>query len=95
MADIAALLASELPVLPAEAASEVAAYSRYLWSWLAVVMERGAGQGTLRLEAAANIEAEMFMATVHGAMLSARAQSDPALFDAILKPTLRRLTTKA
>ena len=92
---VCALLASELPALPPEVASEVSAYFRYLSSWLAGVMERGAGQGTLRLDVEAPVEAEMFMATVHGAMLSARAQNDPALFDGILKPTLRRLSPTA
>ena len=92
---VCALLASELPALPPEVASEVSAYFRYLSSWLAGVMERGAGQGTLRLDVEAPVEAELFMATVHGAMLSARAQNDPALFDAILKPTLRRLSPTA
>jgi TetR/AcrR family transcriptional repressor of nem operon len=92
---VCALLASELPALPPEVASEVSAYFRYLSSWLTGVMERGAEQGILTLEAPAQLEAEMFMATVHGAMLSARAQNNPALFDAILKPTLRRLSQKA
>jgi len=89
---VCALLASEVPALPPEVASEVAAYFRYLSSWLAGVMKRGAEQGTLALEASPQIEAEMFMATVHGAMLSARAQNSSALFDAILQPTLRRLS---
>lgn len=92
---VCALLASELPALPPEVASEVSAYFRYLSSWLAGVMERGAEQGILTLDASAPVEAEMFMATVHGAMLSARAQARPALFDAILQPTLRRLSEKA
>lgn len=89
---VCALLASELPALPPEVASEVAAYFHYLSSWLTGVMERGAEQGSLMIEAPAPVEAEMLMATVHGAMLSARAQNDAALFDAILKPTLRRLS---
>ena len=89
---VCALLASELPALPPEVAAEVSAYFDYLSSWLRDVMERGAEQGKLTIEASAQAEAEIFMATVHGAMLSARAKNDPALFDAILKPTLRRLS---
>lgn len=91
---VCALLASELPALPPEVASEVGAYFRYLSTWLTGVMQRGAEQG-LTLEASAEVEAEMFMAIVHGAMLSARAQKNPALFDAILKPTLLRLSPQA
>ncbi len=89
---VCAQLASELPVLPPEVAAEVTAFFRVLASWLTDVMARGAGEGSLVLEASPEVEAEMFMATVHGAMLSARAQNNPALFDAILKPTLARLT---
>ena len=89
---VCAQLASERPTLPPEVASEVTAYFRFLSSWLTGVIERGVEQGTLVIEAPAAVEAEMFMATVHGAMLSARAQNDPALFDMILKPTLARLT---
>ena len=91
---VCALLACELPALPPEVALEVTAYFRFLSSWLTAAMERGADQGTVAIEASAEVEAEMFMATVHGAMLSARAQNSPALFDAILKPTLARLTAR-
>jgi TetR/AcrR family transcriptional repressor of nem operon len=92
---VCALLASELPALPPEVASEVGDYFLYLSSWLTGVMQRGAEQGTLTIDAPAPVEAEMFMASVHGAMLSARAQNNAALFDTILKPTLRRLSPKA
>ena len=92
---VCALLACELPALPPEVASEVTAYFRFLSSWLTAVIERGAEQGTVAIEESAQVEAEMFMASVHGAMLSARAQNNPALFDAILKPTLARLTRTA
>ena len=89
---VCALLAAERPTLPPEVATEVTSYFRFLSSWLAEVMARGAVQGTLVMAASAGAEAEMFMAAVHGAMLSARAQNAPHLFDAILRPTLARLT---
>lgn len=89
---VCALLASELPVLPPEVALEVRAYFRSLSSWLAGVIETGAKNGLLIIESEAAVEAEVFMATVHGAMLSARAQSDPALFGVIVRPMLRRLS---
>jgi TetR/AcrR family transcriptional repressor of nem operon len=38
------------------------------------------------------VEAEAFMATVHGAMLSARAYGDPKIFGVILAPVLQRLS---
>ncbi|MBB6408765.1 TetR/AcrR family transcriptional regulator [Mesorhizobium sangaii] len=92
---VCALLASELPALPPEVAVEVRAYFRFLSSWLTKVMERGAEQGVLKFAGSAELEAETFMATVHGAMLSARAYGSPAIFGAILTPTLHRLSTKA
>lgn len=88
---VCALLASEIPALPNEVASEVRAYFRYLSSWLTTAMERGAADGTLVLNEPAAVEAEIYMATVHGAMLSARAQDDVALFRSIMGPTQRRL----
>jgi TetR/AcrR family transcriptional repressor of nem operon len=91
---VCALLASERPVLPPDVASEVSSYFLTLSSWLTGVMERGDKQGSLVLGAPAPVEAETFMAIVHGAMLSARAQANPALFDTIVKPTVRRLSPR-
>jgi TetR/AcrR family transcriptional repressor of nem operon len=88
---VCALLASELPVLPPEVAVEVRAYFQFLSGWLTRVFERGAGQGTLTIAAAPRVEAEAFMATVHGAMLSARAYGDALTFGMILAPTLQKL----
>ncbi|WP_454854437.1 TetR/AcrR family transcriptional regulator [Rhizobium binxianense] len=89
---VCALLASELPSLPAEVASEVTAFFRFLSTWLSSVMERGAKAGTLNLSSAPEVEAEAFMACVHGAMLSARAYGRPDVFPTVLAPTLRRLS---
>lgn len=91
---VCALLASELPALPPEIAVEVRAYFRFLSSWLTKVMQRGAELGVLKFAGSAELEAETFMATVHGAMLSARAYGNPAIFDTILTPTVQRLSAK-
>jgi TetR/AcrR family transcriptional repressor of nem operon len=88
---VCALLASELLILPEEVALEVRAHFRVLAGWLSSVLERGKQQGTLKLAHAAPVEAEIFMATVHGAMLSSRAYGDPAMFGAIMRPQLDRL----
>lgn len=87
---ICALLASELPLLPDEVALEVKAHFRSLSAWLAAVLERGATDGYLRLASPAKVEAESFMATVHGAMLSVRAYGDPTIFGLITQPLLNR-----
>ncbi|GGC85801.1 TetR/AcrR family transcriptional regulator [Chelatococcus reniformis] len=88
---VCALLASEIPVLPQEIVLEVRAHFRALSAWLASVLERGAARGTLVLTGTARAEAETFMATVHGAMLSARAYGDPAIFGVITQPLMARL----
>ncbi|WP_428031058.1 TetR/AcrR family transcriptional regulator [Ancylobacter sp.] len=88
---ICALLASELPALPEAVAAEVRMHFRGLSAWLASVLEAGARQGRLRLTGTAEAEAELFMATVHGAMLSARAYGDPGAFSRITRPLLERL----
>jgi len=78
-------------VLPPDVAMEVRAYFRTFSAWLTSVMEKGAEQGTLVLSGTARSEAEGFMATVHGAMLSARAYGDPAVFATITQPLIERL----
>ncbi|MGN6095511.1 MAG: TetR/AcrR family transcriptional regulator [Bosea sp. (in: a-proteobacteria)] len=88
---LCALLAGEIPVLPDDVVVEVRAYFRSLSGWLTSVLERGADLGRLRLTGSARDEAEIFMATVHGAMLSARAYGDPGMFGAITRPILQRL----
>ncbi|MEJ5021193.1 TetR/AcrR family transcriptional regulator [Ochrobactrum vermis] len=89
---VGALLASELPVLPQELIPEIQAYFRALSRWLTSVLTRGAQLGRIRLIEGPEIEAEAFMATVHGAMLSARAYGDPKTFSLIVEPLLGRLS---
>jgi TetR/AcrR family transcriptional repressor of nem operon len=43
---------------------------------------------------APQVEAEIFMATVHGAMLSARAYGDTSIFGSIMDPQLERMSAK-
>lgn len=89
---VCAMLASELPILPEEVALEVRTYFRFLASWLAAVLERGVQRGTIRLAQSASMEAEAFMAMVHGAMLSARAYGDAKVFSLIMDTQLDRIT---
>ncbi|MBF8177627.1 MAG: TetR/AcrR family transcriptional regulator [Burkholderiaceae bacterium] len=88
---VCALLATQLPVLPEEVAHEVSAHFRTLSDWLSLVLERGVANGSIRLTTSAKDEAEVFMATVHGAMLSARAYQDAKIFGVITQPSLQRL----
>ena len=91
---VCAMLASELPILPEEVALEIRAYFRYLAGWLGSVLERGVQQKTMALAHAPAVEAEIFMAAVHGAMLSARAYGDTDIFGKIMDPQLERMAAK-
>lgn len=90
---VCALLAGELPLLPEGVAAEVRAHFRDLSAWLASVFERGVQQGVFQLINTPRMEAEAFMATAHGAMLSARAYGEPGIFGSIMQPVLGRFAT--
>ena len=91
---VCALLASQLPVLPDEVGLEVRAHFRSLSAWLTSVLERGARHDQLQLMNTPHAEAEVFMATVHGAMLSARAYGDPKIFGVVTRPLFERLAPR-
>jgi len=88
---VCAMLASELPILPEEVALEIRAYFRFLSGWLASALERGVQQKSIVLAHSPQVEAEIFMAAVHGAMLSARAYGDTSIFGRIMDPQLERM----
>lgn len=91
---VCALLASQIPVLPEEIVREVRAHFRTLAAWLTSVLERGEQQGRLFPDRPAETEAQLFMATVHGAMLSARAYGDAGMFGVITDPLVERLASR-
>jgi len=91
---VCALLATQIPVLPQEVVIEVRTHFQALSAWLTSVLERGSQQGCFILSGDARSEAEAFMATVHGAMLSARAYGDPEMFGVITLPLIDRLLIK-
>lgn len=88
---ICALLAAELPAVPTEVADEVTGHFNDLQTWLALTMEEGASKGAMRLTDTPSAEAAMFMANIHGAMLSARATGNASLFWQIAKLSTDRL----
>lgn len=90
---VCAMLASEMPLVPDEVALEVRVHFENLATWLAVVLKEGAQQGAFWLDASPENEAQMFMASVHGALLSARAFGDAQLFLAIMEPQVTKLRT--
>lgn len=87
---VCALLASQMPALPEEVAAEVRAHFRTLVAWLASVFQEAIEQGSLKMAHDPDIEAEVFVATVHGAMLSSRAHGNPEVFEMIVSPLIER-----
>jgi len=91
---VCALLASQLPALPVPVAEEVRRYFRSLAAWLASVLNCCAAQGSIRLLGTAEVEAEAFTASIHGAMLSSRAYGDTRMFGLITRQMLDRLVIR-
>lgn len=89
---ICAMLAAESPMIPAEIAAEVQGYFQDLTAWIAGVLERGERKGQIRLQRDALVEAQTFMSTVHGAMLTARALGDAEVFRTITHAAIDRLS---
>ena len=92
---VSAMLAGEMQMLPEEVASCVRAHFHSLAGWLTSVLETGVRQGLFQLDKQPGEEAQMLMASVHGAMLSVRAFTDPALFTTIVSPQITRLMAPA
>lgn len=88
---VCAMLAGEMQMLPEEVASRVRAHFQSLAGWLMSVLRAGAEQDLFRLNNRPEEEAQMLMASVHGAMLSARAFGDPGLFTTIVAPQITKL----
>ncbi|HEY9126673.1 MAG TPA: TetR/AcrR family transcriptional regulator [Acidobacteriaceae bacterium] len=90
---VAALLGAELPTLPEEVQTEVRLHFTMLGEWLEKTLRAGAETGVLKLDSRAGDEAQVLMALVHGAMLSARAAGNCELFKTITDAALKRITT--
>jgi TetR/AcrR family transcriptional repressor of nem operon len=91
---IAALLAAELPSLPAEVSVEIQHHFQELSEWIRKTLEEGARKRKLKLQGTPEDEAQTFMALVHGAMLSARALGNCDVFQTITTNALQRLSTR-
>ena len=91
---IAALLGAELPGLPEEVQIEVGKHFTQLRQWIAKTMKEGVKQKTIKLQETADIEAEMLMAAVHGAMLSARVNNSGTIFKQVTTQAIQRLSIR-
>jgi TetR/AcrR family transcriptional repressor of nem operon len=91
---VCAMLASEMPMLPQEVAARVRGHFDRLARWLTTMLQAGAEQDLFRLDRQPEEKAQMLMASVHGAMLSARAFDDPKLFIAITNAEIAALLVR-
>ncbi|MBN4668062.1 TetR/AcrR family transcriptional regulator [Pandoraea nosoerga] len=87
---ICAVLAAELPLIPPEIASEVRRYFDDLGTWIATVLAEGAARMRLTLYGDARTQAQTFMSTVYGAMLTARASGNAESFQAVSRMAIER-----
>ncbi|WPB58267.1 TetR/AcrR family transcriptional regulator [Xylophilus sp. GOD-11R] len=92
---VCAMLAAEMPAIPPLVADEVRGHFFDLTGWLTTTLEQGVASGAFRLRASPRADAMALMATVHGAMLAARAYGDPAIFRTIVAPSMAQLSGKA
>jgi len=88
---ICAMLASEMQMLPDEVALRVRSHFQSLAAWLTSLLKAGAEQDLFKLNRRPEDEAQTLMASVHGAMLSARAFGDPGLFMVIANAQIAKL----
>jgi TetR/AcrR family transcriptional repressor of nem operon len=88
---ICAMLAAELPMIPQDVATEVRRYFDDLSAWIATVLEAGAAKRQFELCDSALMEAQTFMSTVYGAMLTARASGNAGSFQTISRVAIDRL----
>lgn len=88
---IAALLGAELPSLPEPVQAEVRRHFIALREWLERTLEEGVMKRVIQLQRSPAIEAELLMATVHGAMLSARATENCDVFQAVSAAAINRI----
>ena len=91
---IAVLLGAELPGLPEEVQAEVEKHFTCLRQWVAKTLKDGVKQKKVKLQEKADVEAEMLMAAVHGAMISARVNNSPAIFRQVTSNAIQRIATR-
>lgn len=89
---IGALLSAEMPSLPDEVQMEVRQHFRTLTQWFEETLKSGSEAGDLRLRSAVATEAQVLIAALHGAMLSARATGSYDVFQAVSQAALGRIS---
>lgn len=89
---IGALLGAEMPSLPEEVQAEVRMHFSVLTEWFERTLKSGSREHTIHLQSSVATEAQMLIAVLHGAMLSARANSNSSIFRSLMQTTLHRIS---
>jgi TetR/AcrR family transcriptional repressor of nem operon len=89
---IGALLGAEMPSLPEEVQAEVRSHFAVLTEWFERTLKAGTKARTIQLQGTVAAEAQMLIAVLHGAMLSARAMSNCDVFKMLSQAELNRIS---
>lgn len=89
---IGALLGAEMPSIPEEVQAEVRVHFSILTEWFERTLESGWKARTIALEGTVAVEAQMLIAVLHGAMLSARATDSCEVFRTVSQAALNRIS---
>jgi|HubBroStandDraft_2_1064218.scaffolds.fasta_scaffold100262_2 TetR/AcrR family transcriptional repressor of nem operon len=89
---IGALLGTEMPSLPEEVQAEVRLHFSMLTEWFERTLKAGTKVRTIHLQGTVATEAQMLIAVLHGAMLSARATNNCDVFRSLSQAALNRIS---
>ncbi|WP_236657596.1 hypothetical protein [Acidisarcina polymorpha] len=89
---IGALLGAEMPSLPEEVQVEVRLHFSMLTQWFERTLKAGVKARTISLQGTIAAEAQMLIAVLHGAMLSARVTSNCDVFRSLSQAELNRIS---
>ena len=89
---IGALLGAEMPSLPSEVQTEVHLHFSMLTEWFERTLKAGSKTRAIHLHSPVATEAQVLIAVLHGAMVSARATSKADVFRAVTQAALNRIS---
>ena len=89
---IGALLGAEMPSLPEEVQAEVRLHFSMLTEWFERTLRVASKMRVVYLQGTIAMEAQMLIALLHGAMLSARATGNCGVFQLLSQAALNRIS---
>jgi TetR/AcrR family transcriptional repressor of nem operon len=89
---IGALLGAEMPSLPEEVQAEVRLHFSMLTEWFERTLKTASKMRAIHLQGTVATEAQMLIAVLHGAMLSARATGNCDVFRSLSHAALNRIS---